>query len=103
MSLLRTLTVLSSTLLIGCSGGGDGTSPRPAALSIVATTLSGADNDMITVVFSRDLVEAQAEMVANWTVESPIGTSFSMTNASIDYVPATLTATVTLGAGTVGS
>lgn len=103
MSLSRTLTILTSTLLVACSGGGDGSSPRPSAQSVVGTTVSGADNDVITVVFSRGVVEAQAETAANWTVESPIGTTFDMTNATIDYVPATLTATVTLGTGTVGT
>jgi hypothetical protein len=60
---------------------------------------AGADNDTVTVTFDDDMVEAQVEDPANWAIESPVGTSFDTTGASVDYNPVTRSATLTFDAG----
>lgn len=66
------------------------------------STVEGADNDQLSFVFNDDMVEADVETVANWALEAPIGTAFVLTGATIDYVPATKTATVTFGNAVAG-
>ncbi len=71
----------------------------PTALTIAGATIAGPENDTITVVFDDDMIEAEVETAGSWTIESPLGTPFDITGASIDYVAATRTATVILDAG----
>ncbi|MEM8710411.1 MAG: Ig-like domain-containing protein, partial [Planctomycetota bacterium] len=71
----------------------------PAAASIAGGTVSGPENDTITVVFNDNMIESEVESLANWTIESPLGSAFDATGATIAYVDSTRTATITLGAG----
>lgn len=71
----------------------------PGALTIAGATIAGLENDTINVVFDDDMIEAEVETAGSWTIESPLGTPFNITGASIDYVAATRTATVVLDAG----
>lgn len=74
-------------------------STAPDAMSIAGVTIAGPENDQIVVVFNDDMIEAEVEALANWAIESPLGNVWDATGATIDYVPATRTATITLGAG----
>lgn len=76
---------------------------RPAASTIDGVTIAGFDNDRIDVLFNDDMIEAEAENLASWTVEAPIGTAFDLTGATIDYTPATRTASITLANGIPGA
>lgn len=71
----------------------------PAATSIVGNAVEGADDDTIVVLFDDDMIEAEVESEANWSVESPVGTPYVITGATIDYDAPSRTATVTLDAG----
>ena len=71
----------------------------PSAASVSGNAIEGADDDEIVVSFDDDMIEAEVEDDANWLVESPADTPFDVTGATIDYVPASRTATVTLDAG----
>lgn len=71
----------------------------PAAASVAGLTISGPSNDQIVAVFNDSMIQAEAETVANWSLESPLGTPFDATGATIAYDTATMTATITLGAG----
>ncbi len=102
--MLKTICVgaaAAAVILSSCSSSSS-SDPKPRIASIEAVAEPGADNDQIVVAFVRNVVEASVELAGNWTVESPIGTAFDLTGATIDYDPVTYTATVTLGAGTVG-
>lgn len=72
----------------------------PEAASIAATTISGASNDQISVLFDDDMVEVEVEAIGSWVVESPLGDPLDLTGATVDYDRMTRRATVTLnGAG----
>lgn len=71
----------------------------PAASTIAATAVEGADNDRIIVTFDDDMIGAEVEALANWTLESPVGTSFDATGATIAYDAMTRQAQITLTAG----
>ena len=75
----------------------DTTAPQTLALS--GTAVEGAANDRITVLFNDDMVPAEVEDSANWTVESPVGTPVDVTGATISYSAAAGSATVTLEGG----
>lgn len=70
----------------------------PGAISIAGTTIAGAENDTVAVTFDDDMIESEVEALANWTIESPMGSAFDVTGATVDYVAGTRTATITLGA-----
>ena len=71
----------------------------PAASTIAATAVEGASNDLIVVTFDDDMIGAEVEDLANWTLESPVGTSFDPTGATIAYDAMTRQAQITLTAG----
>ena len=71
----------------------------PAASAIAATAVEGASNDRIVVTFDDDMIGAEVEDLANWTLESPVGTSFDPTGATIAYDAMTRQAQITLTAG----
>lgn len=73
---------------------------EPEGLSATATAIEGSDNDTLVVVFTDDMVESDVEDPANWSVESPIGSALDVSSASIDYVGATRTATLTFDSAT---
>ncbi len=75
----------------------------PVLTASDGVTVPGADNDTIEVVFDDTMIQSEVEMIANWTVQSPIGTAFDLTGATVSYDSNTNTATVTLGTGTTGS
>ena len=54
-------------------GTSDTTAPSP--VSVLGTAVEGAFDDTVSVVFDDDMIESEIENPANWTVESPIGTS----------------------------
>lgn len=70
----------------------------PGASSIAGTTIEGAENDTIAVTFNDDMIASEVETLANWTIESPMGSAFDVTGATVAYVAGTRTATITLGA-----
>lgn len=71
----------------------------PAGSAIAATAVEGASNDRIVVTFDDDMIGAEVEDLANWTLESPVGTSFDPTGATIAYDAMTRQAQITLTAG----
>ena len=70
----------------------------PGAASVEGETVSGPENDMIIVTFNDDMVASEVEVVANWTIESPLGTNWDATGATVSYDAMTREATMTLGA-----
>jgi len=78
-------------------------STAPTASNLLGTTIEGADNDQILVTFNDNMIQSEVELVTSWTVESPIGTAFDMTGATVSYNDTTMTATVSLGTGTTGT
>jgi Bacterial Ig-like domain len=74
-------------------------STSPVASVMAGTAAEGADNDTIVVTFDDDMVQAEVENEANWTVESPVGTSLNLNGATIAYNVSSRSATVTLDAG----
>ncbi len=75
----------------------------PAVNTISGVTIAGFDNDRIEVVFNDDMIESEVETLLSWTVEAPVGTTFDLTGATIDYVPATRTASILLENGIPGA
>lgn len=71
----------------------------PDASSIAGTTVAGAENDMVEVIFSDDMIPSEVVNLASWTLESPLGTPFDPTGATIAYDAMTRTAMITLDAG----
>ncbi len=70
----------------------DMTAPTPSAP--IATAVEGALNDTIRVTFDDDMIASEVQLAANWTVESPIGTPFDTTGATIAYDGPSKTATL---------
>ena len=75
----------------------DSTAPAPSV--VTANANEGADDDTIIVTFDDDMVEAEVEDLTNWDLESPIGTTWDLTGNTVDYNPASRSATLTLDAG----
>jgi hypothetical protein len=73
-----------------------------ATAAFAGVTVAGANNDQFTVLFGDTMIETEVEDVTNWTVESPVGTAFDLTNATFTYVEADNTVTVDLGATVPG-
>lgn len=71
----------------------------PDLTSVEADALEGIENDTITVVFDDDMIESEVELLANWTVESPLGVTIDTTGATLDYDGPSRTATLTLTNG----
>jgi hypothetical protein len=74
---------------------GDDTT-APDLTSLAAEAVEGIENDTVSVVFDDDMIESEVELVANWTVESPVGAAIDTTGATIVYDTFTKTATMTL-------
>lgn len=73
-------------------------STAPAATTLAGETISGPENDTIVVAFNDDMVASEVESIANWSLESPLGSAFDATGATVSYDATARTATVTLGA-----
>jgi hypothetical protein len=71
----------------------------PAANSATATAVEGANDDTVVVGFSDDMIESEAETLANWQLESPVGTVISTAGANVAYNVLTKTGTLTLTNG----
>ncbi|MCB9915838.1 MAG: hypothetical protein H6828_11945 [Planctomycetes bacterium] len=71
----------------------------PTALSASAVGAEGADNDTVMVFFDDNMVQAEVENTAYWTVESPIGTALTVTGSTISYDDTARRATLTFDAG----
>lgn len=71
----------------------------PTADTIAATAVEGASNDQIVVTFDDDMIQTEVETLASWNIESPVGTPFDVTGATVAYNTMTRQATITLGAG----
>lgn len=76
-------------------------STAPAAMTVAGETVSGPENDTIVVAFNDDMVASEVESIANWSLESPLGSAFDATGATVSYNAIARTATVTLGAASV--
>lgn len=70
----------------------DAVAPTPTTAN--ANGLEGALNDTLVVTFDDDMIQSEVETAANWTIESPIGTPFDETGASVSYDVPTRTATI---------
>jgi len=79
------------------AGSTDTTSPSVAASDVQA--IAGADNDTLAVRFDDDLIAAEVEDPASWTVESPLGTPVSLTGVTVLYTAATRLARMTFENG----
>ncbi len=72
----------------------------PSATSLTAQAVEGAANDIVRVIFNDNLIESEIENIANWTLESPVGTPLSLVGASAVWNNGGRQATVTLSDGT---
>ena len=70
----------------------------PAVSNVAANAVEGADNDTVVVVFNDRMIQSEVEMLANWSIESPVGTVLNPTAATIAYDSNSQQATVTFGA-----
>lgn len=61
----------------------DSTAPAPS--TAVGTAVEGALNDTVVVVFDDDMISSEVLVPTNWTVESPVGTPFDTTGATVTY------------------
>jgi hypothetical protein len=71
----------------------------PSASSPVASAVEGANDDTLFVVFDDDMIQAEVEVPASWTAESPVGTPLDTSNASVTYDPISRTATMVFDGG----
>ena len=71
----------------------------PTITASAAHAVEGADNDTLVVTFDDDMWEASVGDTANWTVESPIGTSIDVSGCSVDWNSAHKRVTLTLDNG----
>jgi len=89
----NTLTLVPAASVIST----DTTSPSATAGNALA--VAGASNDSVAVVFNDDMIESEIVDPANWTIESPVGTSLSLAGTSVAYSATTRLAILTLGNG----
>lgn len=71
---------------------------EPDAASISGLTVSGSNNDVVTVVFTDDMVAAEVENPAHWALECPLGTPVDTAGATVTYDAANRTAALTVRA-----
>ncbi|MGK0218677.1 MAG: hypothetical protein ACI9HE_002171 [Planctomycetota bacterium] len=64
-----------------------------------AAAIEGADNDTIVVLFNDDMIEAEVETLANWSLESPVGTTITLAAEAVSYDADSRVVTLTLDAG----
>jgi hypothetical protein len=70
----------------------------PSLTTATGNAPEGANNDLVSVWFDDDMVEAQVESAVNWTIESPIGTPLDTSGATVVYNNATRSAVFTFDA-----
>ncbi|MEM8711580.1 MAG: Ig-like domain-containing protein, partial [Planctomycetota bacterium] len=70
----------------------------PSATRIGGVAVAGLAGDQATVSFDDQMVEADVEQIATWSLESPVGVPLSLQGATVTYDDATVSATITLGA-----
>lgn len=75
----------------------DSSAPTPSNPS--ANAIAGEDNDTVVVSFDDTMIQAEVETPGNWTVESPIGSPLSTTNATVSYSSVSNTATLVFDGG----
>jgi hypothetical protein len=69
----------------------------PALASVAAITSSGPGNDLLTVVFDEAVLPAGAQVLSNFTLESPIGTPVALgSDTQVHYDPQAFTTTLLL-------
>ena len=66
----------------------------PAPMTATANAIEGSLNDTVVVVFNDDMVAGEVQTAANWTIESPVGTPFDETGATVAYDAPSRTATL---------
>lgn len=74
-------------------------STAPTIQLAQAAAIEGADNDTIVVLFDDDMIEAEVENLANWTLESPVGTAISLAGETVSYDSGSRVVTLVLDAG----
>ncbi|MCA8981935.1 MAG: hypothetical protein KDC14_18035, partial [Planctomycetes bacterium] len=57
----------------------------PNAISTNANAVAGPDNDTLYVYFDDDMIASEASDLANWSFESPIGTTLDLTGTTLTY------------------
>ena len=72
---------------------------EPSLSSVSAEAVEGADDDLIVITFDDDMVQSEVEDDANWTIESPTGTSLDITGCTLSYDTGSRQLTITLDAG----
>jgi hypothetical protein len=75
----------------------DTTPPRPISGSSVA--VEGSANDIVAVTFDDEMIAAEVTNVANWSLETPIGVSFDLTGATVNWSMVPRTARLSLPDG----
>ncbi|MBI4575084.1 MAG: Ig-like domain-containing protein, partial [Planctomycetes bacterium] len=103
LAMLAPCAALAATAATAGCGGPRRTllvaAPVPGVQDTSATAVSGAANDLLTVLYTADVVMAGAEDPGNFSLESPIGTPVSLAGASLRYDPPARTTAMSLGAG----
>jgi len=84
--------------VVGMAVTSDDTTPA-SLTSASAMAISGANNDTVAVRFDDDMYASDVTNVANWAVESPVGTMIDPMNATAVYDAPTRTATLTFDGG----
>jgi len=74
-------------------------SSAPAATAATAQAVEGSANDWVRINFNDDLLVAEISDLANWSVQSPIGTPLNLAGASVSWNAAGRQASVTLPNG----
>ncbi len=73
-------------------------SVAPTLSGMAANAIEGSANDTLLVNFNDRMIQAEVEMMANWAIESPVGTPLNPTSATISYDPNTQQATLVFAA-----
>ena len=71
----------------------------PATMSVSATAIAGANNDMLTVVFDDSMWTGDVTDASKWSFQSPVGVSHDLTGADFAWNANLRTATVVLSNG----
>lgn len=74
-------------------------STNPGLQLAQAAAIEGADNDTIVVLFDDDMIGAEVENLANWSLESPVGTTIALTGETVSYDSGSRVVTLTLDGG----
>lgn len=71
----------------------------PSASAVTAQAIEGNANDLVRVNFNDDLIAAEVVDLANWTLQSPLGTTLDLSGASVSWNAAGKQASLTLPGG----